>query len=79
MGLTIKNHNSPFGYCSSLKTPFLKVLKGGFSLSRNFHVCTHVNNIEVIQGPHICSKLDIKLKGSSNIESFKQNIIGKKT
>ena len=34
------------------------------------------------QGPHIsdiCSKLDIKLKGSSNIESFKQNIIGKKT
>ena len=48
MGLTIKNHNSPFGYCSSLKTPFLKVLKGGFSLSRNFHVCTHVNNIEVM-------------------------------
>ena len=26
------------------------------------------------QGPHIWSKLDIKLKGSSNIESFKKNI-----
>ena len=46
--LTIKNHNSPFGYCSSLKTPFLKVPKGGFPLSRNFHVRTRVNNIEVM-------------------------------
>ena len=26
------------------------------------------------QGPHIWSKLDNKLKGSSNIESFKKNI-----
>lgn len=26
------------------------------------------------QGPHMWSKLDIKLKGSSNIESFKKNI-----
>ena len=26
------------------------------------------------QGPHIWSKLDVKLKGSSNIESFKTNI-----
>ena len=26
------------------------------------------------QGPHILSKLNIKLKGSSNIESFKKNI-----
>ena len=26
------------------------------------------------QGPHIWSKLDIKLKGSSNIESFNKNI-----
>lgn len=26
------------------------------------------------QGPHIWSKLDSKLKGSSNIESFKKNI-----
>ena len=48
--LTTKSYNSPSGYmyCSSLKTPFLKVLKGGFPLSRNFHVCTHVNNIEVM-------------------------------
>ena len=47
--LTIKSHNSPSGYCSSLKkTSFLKVPEGGFSLSRNFHVCTHVNNIEVM-------------------------------
>ena len=29
------------------------------------------------QGPHIWSKLDIKLKGSSNIESFKKNITKK--
>ena len=26
------------------------------------------------KGPHVCSKLDNKLKGSSNIESFKKNI-----
>ena len=46
--LTTKSYNSPSGYCSSLKTPFLKVPKGGFPLSRNFHVCTRVNNIEVM-------------------------------
>ena len=46
--LTTKSYNSLSGYCSSLKTPFLKAPKGGFPLSRNFLACTNVNNIEVM-------------------------------
>ena len=43
----------------------------------NFNTITYGKHSLRYQGPHIWLKLDNKLKGSSNIESFKKNV-GKK-
>ena len=60
--LTIKSHNSSFGYSSSLKTPFLKVPKGGFPLSSNVHVRTRVNKIKVMYDkPRVNVKVELGL------------------
>ena len=73
-------YNVKYGLAPSIVNELFKGKSTSYSLrNSDFNIPTF-NTINYgmhslrCQGPHIWSKLDIKLKGSSNIESFKKNI-----
>ena len=69
-----------YGLAPSIVNELFKRKSTSYSLRNSdfdiptFNTINHGKHSLRYQGPHIWSKLDIKLKGSSNIESFKKNI-----
>ena len=69
-----------YGLAPSIVNELFKQKSTSFSLKKEtviliFRLSTKYGKHSLrYQGPHIWSKLDNKLKGSSNIESFKKNI-----
>ena len=55
------------------KSPSYSLRNSDFDIP-TFNTINYGKHSLRFQGPHIRSKQDIKLKGSSNIESFKKNI-----
>ena len=58
---------------SSKRAPSYSLRNGDFDIT-TFNTINYGKHSIRYQGPHIWSKLDNRLKGSSNIESFKKNI-----
>ena len=73
-------HKVKYGLAPSIVNELFKWKSTSYSLRNSdfdiptFNSINYGNHSLRYQGPHIWSKLDSKLKGSSNIESFKKNI-----